>query len=222
MKRLAIISAILSIISIALTAPVFALQADVCRALTQEKNIPAGTSQVLMVRSVGGIHAEITACQLTGTEWQSVLAPKIKGVIGANGLASPGEKKEGDRKTPRGIYPFGEAFGTHPLSLHMDYRYITADDKFIDDATSPQYNAWVVGPTDAKSYESMLIEPYTLGAVIRYNMSPVIPGSGSAIFLHIWTSPNTPTAGCVAMDEQALSGILHWFDKKQHPCIYII
>lgn len=222
MKRLSTIKVILFImLPTVLTTPAFALQANVCHALAQDKNIPASTSQVVMVHSTGGIHAEITACQRTGDQWQTVLTPQIKGVIGTNGVAAIGEKKEGDRKTPWGIYPLGEAFGTQSLALHMDYRYITADDKFVDDATSPQYNTWVVGPTNAKRYESMLIEPYKLGAVINYNMNPVIPGAGSAIFMHIWTSPNTPTAGCVAMDEQSLSGILRWLDKKQHPYIDI-
>ena len=221
MQRLSTSNTILFIISTALAAPAFPVQANPCHALAQDKNIPIGTSQVIIVHSTGGIHADITACQLTGTQWRSVLTPKIKGVIGTHGVAAIGDKREGDGKTPRGIYPLGEAFGTHALALHMDYRYITADDKFVDDVTSPQYNTWVVGPTNAKRYESMLIEPYKLGAVINYNMNPVVSGAGSAIFMHLWTSSNTPTAGCVAMDEQSLSGILHWLDKKQHPYIDI-
>ena len=205
----------------AATAPAFALQMDTCHDLTQAPIIPAATSQVIMVHATGGIHAEITACQRTGTQWQSVLSPQIKGVIGTHGVAAVGTKKEGDRKTPRGIYPLGEAFGTQALALHMDYRYITADDKFVDDVASPQYNTWVIGPTNAKSYGSMLIEPYKLGAVINYNMNPAVPRSGSAIFMHVWTSPNKSTAGCVAMDEKSLLSLLHWLDKNQHPYIYI-
>ena len=95
------------------------------------------------------------------------------------------------------------------------------DDKFIDDVTSTRYNTWVNGKTDAKSYESMLIPQYKMGVVINYNMNPTIVGSGSAIFMHLWRSPVSPTAGCVAMDERHLLSVMHWLDKSQHPFIYI-
>src|SRR5205823_1497632 len=115
------------------------------------KNLSASTSQVLVVKSLGGFQAEITACQLQGNVWKRVLTRKsFPGVIGKNGIASVGEKKEGDLKTPAGLYPFGEAFGSEPLALKMDYKYITPDDKFIDDVTSTHYNTWVNGRTDAK------------------------------------------------------------------------
>jgi L,D-peptidoglycan transpeptidase YkuD (ErfK/YbiS/YcfS/YnhG family) len=132
-----------------------------------------------------------------------------------------GEKKEGDMKTPAGLYPLGEAFGTEPLALKMDYRYITTDDKFVDDVTNKNYNTWVKGKTDAKSFESMLIKEYKMGIVINYNMNPVVPGAGSAIFMHLWRSIDVPTLGCIAMDEQHLLKLLHWLDKQQHPYILI-
>jgi L,D-peptidoglycan transpeptidase YkuD (ErfK/YbiS/YcfS/YnhG family) len=103
----------------------------------------------------------------------------------------------------------------------MDYKYITADDKFIDDAHHKHYNSWVSGPTDAKSYESMLIKPYAYGAVVNYNMNPTTAGAGSAIFIHLWESPHSPTAGCIALDKKHLLMMLHWLDKNQHPYIFI-
>ncbi len=186
----------------------------------QAQPIPQSTSQIIIVNSTKGFLANITACQRSKDGWFPVFK-HIPGVIGEKGIAAIGTKREGDRKTPAGFYPFGEAFGTQPLALHMDYKYITNEDKFIDDMTSHYYNTWVNGPTDAKSYETMLIPPYKMGAVINYNINPTIPGAGSAIFMHIWLAPNKPTLGCVAMDEQSLSNLLHWLDKKQHPHIYI-
>lgn len=130
-------------------------------------------------------------------------------------------EKEGDLKTPAGLYPIGEAFGAYPMALKMDYKYITKDDKFIDDIHHKDYNSWVSGPTDAKSYEAMLTEPYTYGAIINYNMNPTIPGAGSAIFIHLWSSPNTPTSGCIALDKKHLLRMLRWLDKNQHPYILV-
>jgi hypothetical protein len=40
---------------------------------------------------------------------------------------------------------------------------------------------------------------YALGAVVAHNSTPPVPGAGSCIFLHVWESPVTPTAGCTAM-----------------------
>ncbi|MDR3442047.1 MAG: L,D-transpeptidase family protein [Legionella sp.] len=163
----------------------------------------------------------MTLCQRQGVIWKPMFISSFKAVIGKNGVASVGEKKEGDLKTPAGLYPIGEAFGTRSLALKMDYKYITADDKFIDDVNHKHYNSWVSGSTDAKSYESMLIESYTYGAVINYNMNPTIAGAGSAIFIHLWRSPNSPTAGCIALDKKHLLMLLHWLDKNQHPYILV-
>lgn len=197
---------------------------NTCQVLLDPSNapkIPVSTSQVIIVHSTTGFNAEITACERSGKIWLPAITPSIKGVIGTNGVAAIGEKKEGDRKTPAGIYPIGEAFGTQLLSVHMDYKYITEDDKFIDDIDSKLYNTWVTGPTDAKSYELMLIAPYKIGVVINYNMNPVVPGAGSAIFMHVWRTPTTSTAGCVAMNEASLLRVLNWLDKKQRPYIFI-
>ncbi|WP_252579944.1 L,D-transpeptidase family protein [Legionella lytica] len=206
----------ISTVSIAASAP--------CQMLStsqQVKKILPRPSQIIVVKSLGGVNAKVTLCQRQGALWKPKFRTSFHAVIGKNGIALPGEKKEGDLKTPIGLYPIGEAFGTHPLALKMDYKYITKDDKFIDDIHHKDYNAWVLGPTDAKSYETMLTEPYTYGAIVNYNMNPTTAGAGSAIFIHLWRSPNTPTAGCVALDKKPLLMMLHWLDKKQHPYILV-
>jgi len=178
-------------------------------------------SQILMVKVLDGFKAEIQGCEYLNDAWQEVGRAAIPAVIGKHGLAQAGSKHEGDLKTPAGLYPIGEVFGSKPLAVKMDYKYITAEDKFIDDRKSKQYNTWVRGATQAKSFETMLIEPYTYGAVINYNMNPTVPGAGSAIFLHLWRTANSPTAGCVALAKQPLLELIHWFDKAAHPYVYI-
>lgn len=185
------------------------------------KSIVPYSSQMIVVHSSGGIRAKMTLCERQGAVWKPRFAAAFKVVVGKNGIASIGEKKEGDLKTPAGLYPIGDTFGTQPLALKMDYKYITADDKFIDDANHKHYNAWASGSTDAKSYESMFIEPYAYGAVINYNMNPTTAGAGSAIFIHVWRSPDSPTAGCIALEKKHLLMMLHWLDKAQHPYILV-
>lgn len=187
----------------------------------QVKKIRPYPSQIIIVKSLGGIKAKMTLCQRHGSIWKPMFTSAFSAVVGKNGIASIGKKKEGDLRTPAGLYPIGAAFGTQPLALKMDYKYITADDKFIDDINNKGYNSWVSGSTDAKSYESMLIEPYAYGAVINYNTNPTVSGKGSAIFIHLWRSPNSPTAGCIALEKKNLLIMLHWLDKAQHPYILV-
>jgi L,D-peptidoglycan transpeptidase YkuD (ErfK/YbiS/YcfS/YnhG family) len=49
---------------------------------------------------------------------------------------------------------------------------------------------------------------YDALAVIGYNMEPVVPGVGSAIFLHIATPNFAPTAWCIAVKREILLGLL--------------
>jgi L,D-peptidoglycan transpeptidase YkuD (ErfK/YbiS/YcfS/YnhG family) len=49
---------------------------------------------------------------------------------------------------------------------------------------------------------------YDVLVVIGYNMEPVIPGAGSAIFLHVATADFAPTAGCVAINKEVLLGLI--------------
>lgn len=194
---------------------------DPCQALTAINVLAISTKQVVVVQSLDGFKAKITACQRQNKTWNQVLALSFVGTIGKNGVAPIGEKKERDLKTPAGLYAFGDAFGSQPLALKMDYKYITSEDKFIDDPNHKEYNTWINGKTDAKSYEPMLIKSYKMGVIVNYNMNPITPGAGSAIFMHVHQAPNMPTAGCIAMDESNLLALLHWLDKKQHPYIFI-
>ena len=67
----------------------------------------------------------------------------------------------------------------------------------------------------------MAIPLYKMGAVINYNMNPIVTGAGSDIFIHLWRSANQGTAGCVALSEHHLLQQLHWLNKKNNPYIYI-
>jgi L,D-peptidoglycan transpeptidase YkuD (ErfK/YbiS/YcfS/YnhG family) len=148
----------------------------------------------------------------------------MDGVIGRNGFAEPGAKREGDGKTPSGVYPIGPAFGYAPsANTKLDYRQATANDFWVDDPESADYNRWVVGKPQAKSFELMKRddELYKLGAVIQYNTEPVVPGRGSAIFLHVWRGPDSTTAGCVALSESDVASLLKWLDKTKHPVVVL-
>ncbi len=76
-------------------------------------------------------------------KWVLVFEP-FNAVIGKNGFAQPGEKREGDGKTPSGIFPLKMTFGyDESIKTKMPYRQALADDLWIDDVNADDYNCWV-------------------------------------------------------------------------------
>lgn len=149
--------------------------------------------------------------------------PEMPAVIGANGLAPQGGKCEGDGRTPSGTFRLVYAFGYAPqIETNMPYRQATAQDIWVDDPNSPQYNQWVHGAPEAKSYERMRRADglYEYGVVIDYN-SERIPWLGSAIFLHVWSGAERPTRGCVAVSREHMRRLLEWLHPAQRPIIVI-
>jgi L,D-peptidoglycan transpeptidase YkuD (ErfK/YbiS/YcfS/YnhG family) len=180
-------------------------------------------SQNVIVVTASGYHTH-QAILCTYLKYASQLHPvfsPIPAVIGIHGFAPPGGKREGDGRTPSGVYPLEFAFGYAPsMKTKMPYRQATPNDFWVDDARSPQYNQWVHGKPDATSYEVMQRNDnlYEYGVVIGYNKDRV-PGMGSAIFLHVWPSPNGHTAGCVAVSVLDMIRILRWLDPAKSPQI---
>lgn len=187
----------------------------------------ASSRQVVEVRSAGAVQpfqAFLTAWGYREGVWHRVFGPWPV-VVGRNGFAPRGSKKEGDGKTPSGVYALGGAFGEPNLiATGLSYRQITADDIWIDDPASAEYNRWVKLPSAASSFEYMLRPDglYEMGAIIEYNTDPVVPGNGSAIFMHIWRDRGqAPTSGCVAMDRWRLRRLLNWLETDQNPLILL-
>ena len=152
--------------------------------------------------------------------WQMVL-PGFAGSIGEKGFAPMGGKREGDGKSPSGVFPLGIAFGYDPsVETKMPYRQATEDDFWVDDPGSEDYNKWVKGKPNAASWEKMRRDDdqYKVGVVIGYNTGPIVKGKGSAIFLHVWKDGGA-TLGCVSMPEEMVLRILGWLDPAKKPLI---
>jgi len=166
-------------------------------------------------------HARLALWEFEHGRWQKAY-PTVSAVIGRNGLAPAGTKKEGDGRTPSGTYALGTAFGYFPsVQTGLDYRQTGPDDFWVDDPYSNQYNQWVKGTPKANSYEKLKRDDplYKLGIVIEYNTKLVVPGAGSAIFMHIWRRYDQATAGCVAASERHLRHVLKRLDRSRHPVI---
>jgi L,D-peptidoglycan transpeptidase YkuD (ErfK/YbiS/YcfS/YnhG family) len=191
-----------------------------------EKNVPLGSDQVLLVVGEGfaSASARVYLIERVDGRWKPLYGP-IEAIAGRSGFALPEEKKEGDGRTPIGVYPLEFAFGYAPnIPTKMAYRQATDEDIWVDDIDSPDYNKWVKkGTTKATSFELMRRQDdlYMYGIVIGYNRNPVLTGRGSAIFFHVWKGPTEPTAGCIAMFEEGLTAILGRLDPSQKPVAVI-
>ena len=146
----------------------------------------------------------------------------IEAGIGKNGFAPPLNKLEGDGKSPTGIFRLGKLF-TYEKQVNtlLEYQQTTKEDKWIDDPNSKDYNTFIRGSTNAKSYENLLLksDAYKYCMVIEYNINPVVKGKGSAIFFHLGIKKPYFTAGCVAINENNMKLIVNWLDPKRNPTI---
>ncbi|MBF0485919.1 MAG: L,D-transpeptidase family protein [Candidatus Omnitrophica bacterium] len=181
--------------------------------------------QAVVVNPQGkDFHAVVTGWKRMSSGWQRVLGP-WPCVVGRKGFAPEGEKREGDGQTPSGVFALKRAFGRDiKIKTALDYREAGADDFWVDDVSSKQYNLWVHGAPLASSFEKMKRDDglYDIGAVIEYNTDPVVAGQGSAIFIHVWRGQGArPTAGCVAMEHRRVGKLLSWLDKNENPVIKI-
>ena len=143
---------------------------------------------------------------------------------GGNDPSTP-LKREGDMRSPAGLFPLTSSFGTSAKSdaLTLPYTKLGEFTECVDDVRSSFYNQIVdrmqVGNFDWKSSEKMLsiVPQYELGIFVGYNSFPVRRGNGSCIFLHIWKNADSGTAGCTAMERRDLERIAIWLDPKNSP-----
>jgi L,D-peptidoglycan transpeptidase YkuD (ErfK/YbiS/YcfS/YnhG family) len=138
----------------------------------------------------------------TNGAWLDWGAGPRRAAIGPGGIAI--KQQEGDGVTPRGGFPIREvlyrADKGPPLATALPLRAITPDDGWCDAPDDPQYNRQVKLPYPASAEHLWRDDDvYDVIAVVGFNDDPVVPGKGSAIFLHHARPDFSPTAGCVAL-----------------------
>jgi len=172
------------------------------------------------------------------TPWIAV-GDKIPAIVGRNGLGwgtgvhprsfrEGPVKREGDGKTPAGVFFLKHAFGYMPVEkvswIKLSYRQAASHIQCVDDPRSLCYNK-IVDTTkverDWQSYEEMYRkdDQYRLGVVVEHNTDPVIPGAGSCIFIHIWEGPTRGTSGCTGVEGHHMEELLRWLDPDAMPVL---
>ena len=201
--------------------------------------IPPEHHQLLLVTSplwtTAGGELRRFAREAASDLWQPIGSPVpvqlgAKGMGIGRGIAKGGTpqfpglapKREGDQRSPAGAFALGTAFGPAPAAPYVPgawpWRMATGTDRWVDDPQSPNYNTWQrEGERTWKSAEDL--STYALAVVVEHNTAPVVPGAGSAIFLHTWSNPPSATVGCTAMAKEELVRVLGWLDPKAHPLL---
>lgn len=131
--------------------------------------------------------------------------------VGRSGVRA--DKREGDGATPAGTYPLVSVLyrpdRVTPPRSRLPVKALVPNYGWVDEPADANYNRPVSLPYPASAEEMWREdELYDVLVVIGYNMEPVVPGAGSAIFLHVATPDFAPTAGCIAVEKEILLGLL--------------
>ncbi len=174
------------------------------------------TGQLVFVKCTGGSNATVEMYKKKNGAWKQVVS--CKGYIGQNGL---GKTKEGDRKTPSGVYNLTGAFGIKAdPGAKMSYVQVNRYLYWCGD--SSYYNQLVdIREKPHSCFGEHLIDyvpEYNYGMFLDYNADCVY-GKGSAIFLHC-TGSNAYTGGCIAVGQKNMIKIIKNAAAGAKICIY--
>ena len=143
--------------------------------------------------------------------------------IGKNGLTK--NKVEGDKKTPIGIFKLGNLFFRKDKNQKPETKLKCIPIK--------KNMGWCDDPKDQKNYNKLIKinknikyenlfrkdNKYNFLIPICYNSKKIIPGKGSAIFIHL-TNNYKKTLGCIALKKNDFLILIKLIKKNTKIKIY--
>lgn len=130
------------------------------------------------------------------------LGLRFPAACGANGVTA--HKYEGDNATPAGLLTLTRvlyrADRLRAPDCTVPVEPLGPHDGWCDAPADPAYNRPIRLPHPARHEVLWRADGlYDIIGVLDWNRAPIIPGRGSAIFLHIAAPGLAPTAGCIAL-----------------------
>jgi L,D-peptidoglycan transpeptidase YkuD (ErfK/YbiS/YcfS/YnhG family) len=168
------------------------------------------TTASYIVKSARMVVVRRSACERSKGRLE-VMGLVLRCALGKGGVSA--FKREGDGASPRGRCPLRRVWirrdRRQPPVGGLPVRLTTQGDGWCDDTRHPRYNRPVRLPFGA-SHERMWRDDglYDVVVEIGWNDRPVIPGRGSAIFLHLARPGYMPTEGCVAVSVRDMARLL--------------
>jgi len=140
-------------------------------------------------------------------------ARPVRCALGRAGVCPHEEKREGDGRTPAGTWPVRRVLWRPDRlatpSSRLPTTAIEPDDGWCDAPLDPAYNRPVRLPYPASAERMWRPDGlYDLVVVLGYNDDPVVPGAGSAIFMHVARADYAPTEGCIAVHKEDLMALV--------------
>lgn len=226
------------------TISVFFLTTFTCSA-----SVPKDCQQAVLGIADGWNSSHVTLSLVEKNErgqWVRVLGP-YAGRLGRNGLVwglglhqNPRKatlKREGDGRSPAGIFALGGLWVTHPTPVkhHRSIPYVKVgpNDIWVTDTKDPKlYNRHVrlqhaaCTKWELKEQMRQTDYPHSIKMLICHNTHErpggVVVGGGSSIFFHIWRKDGqSPTAGCTSLAENNLRQIIARLNPSKKP-VYIL
>ncbi|MDQ2643855.1 MAG: hypothetical protein M3020_08585 [Myxococcota bacterium] len=138
-------------------------------------------------------------------------------------------KREGDGKSPAGVFLLERAFGASAAlpGGPSDFPYFqTRDSSYcVEDTRSRFYNQ-IIDSNEVPKSSWQRWSPlrrtdglFEWGIVVTQNSPEITKAAGSCVFLHIWRGDHRPTSGCTAMPRDALESVLGWLERKAKPVL---
>jgi len=133
--------------------------------------------------------------------------------MGRSGVTPAESKREGDGATPLGAWPMRSVYWRPDRlarpATGLPVEPLIAEAGWCDDPADPFYNRLVILPYPA-CHEQLWREDHVYDLIVElgYNDDPVIPGKGSAIFLHVARPDYSATEGCAACAVEDLLALL--------------
>ena len=141
---------------------------------------------------------------------------EFKCCIGKKGLSN--QKKEGDKKTPRGTFSIGPLFfrkdRNNKPKTKLKIFQITKTMGWCDDSNHKKYNQLIKINKKIKA-EKLYRNDYKYDYLIPINYNTLRPkkNRGSAIFIHL-TKNYQKTLGCIGLKKKDLLILLKLIDSK--------
>lgn len=196
---------------------------SVVATMAQTFDVPEGCTQAVVVKPTTGNGCRVYMVCYDGQKWSG---DSVEGVTGYGGIAPIGTKREGDGKSPEGVYPLRRGLcAVKDFDTQFPMELYDEDDMWSEDVDSPHYNTLVRNPLPTMKGDRLWQRhdtQYRYIVVVEYNTSPVVRGAGSAIFIHAWRAERKPTAGCIGMAERDVKRIVEWLDPSLNPHIVIL
>lgn len=150
--------------------------------------------------------------------WKRILNG-VEALLGKGGM---GKTKEGDKKSPVGMFTMNTPFGIAEKKTGFPDNYLQVNDHhyWVGDCASSFYNRLVditQVPSFSTSDSEHLIEvspAYNYAIDTGYN-SECKSGAGSALFLHCFKADHSNSSGCIAISEENMITVMKAYQEKQ-------